>query len=291
MKRLRKIRSIPISAITVTNPRDRVSAPFKEIVHSIARVGLKRPITVSDDKRSGQYKLVCGQGRIEAFARLKAAEIPAIVTNLTTEDCILLSLVENIARRRHSPVELVGDIGRLAERYDASEVAAKLGMPLAYVKAVCHLLENAEEELIKALERRAITPTMAIEIARADTPQLQAALLELYKGEKRTINEIAKIRRLFQQRSLEQRRRGASKPAEREVTAAGLIRAYRRETDRQKAVAQKAELAQMRLLFIVNALRSLLKERMFASLLREEQLDKLPLPLLRQLALGPAEAR
>ena len=290
MKRIKKIRSIPISAITVTNPRDRLAAPFREIVHSIERVGLKKPITVSERKRSGRYELVCGQGRIEAFTKLKATDIPAILTNLATEDCILLSLVENIARRRHAPVELVGDIGRLAERYEAGEIAAKLGTPLPYVKAVSQLLESGEDELIKALERRAITPTMAIEIARADTPELQAALLELYKGEKRTVNEIAKIRRLFQLRRLQQRRRAASTPAEKEITAAGLVRAYRRETDRQKAVRQKAELAQMRLLFIVSALRTLLKERMFVSLLRDERLDKLPLPLLRQLAAAPAGA-
>ncbi|WLA85834.1 ParB/RepB/Spo0J family partition protein [Bradyrhizobium elkanii] len=200
--------SIPISAIRIVNPRDRFEEPFTEMVRSIARVGLKRPITVSDRDGSGEYELVCGQGRIEAFAKLKATEIPAIVTNLETEDCILLSLVENIARRQPSPVESVSDIGRLAESYDTGEIAAKLGVPAQYVKAVRYLLRNGHHNLIKALERRAVTPTMAFEIARANTPQLQAALLRLYKSEKRSVAEIAKIRKLFEQRKREASREG-----------------------------------------------------------------------------------
>jgi len=279
MKRARKIRSIPISAIKITNPRDRFEEPFIEMVRSIVRVGLKRPITVSDRDGLGQYELVCGQGRIEAFAKLKATEIPAIVTNVETEDCILLSLVENIARRQHSPVESVSDIGRLAESYDTSEIATKLGVPTQYVQAVRYLLRNGHHNLIKALERRAVTPTMAFEIARANTPQLQAALLKLYKGEKRSVAEIAKIRKLFEQQT-----RGTGKRVEKDVTPGGLVRVYRQEIDRHKTVTRKAELVQMRLVFIVNALRSLLDERMFVSLLRDEGLDKIPLPLLRKLS-------
>lgn len=85
MKRIRKIKSIPISAIEVINPRDRRPAPFKQLVASIAAVGLKKPITVSVHERPGRYELVCGQGRIEAFAALKAKEIPAILVDATTE--------------------------------------------------------------------------------------------------------------------------------------------------------------------------------------------------------------
>jgi ParB family chromosome partitioning protein len=279
MKRNRKIRSIPISAITVINPRDRRQAPFKELVTSIARVGLKRPITVSDRRGPDAYELVCGEGRIDAFVALKAREIPAFVTDLSTEDCILASLVENIARRRQSPIELVGDIGRLARQYSTDEIAEKLGVLPGYVKSVCHLLKNAEEHLIRALERKAITPSLALEIARADTPQQQAALLKLYSDGKHTINEIAKMRKL-----MAARRRAKCAPADQDVTPAALVRIYRQETDRQTVVARKADLTHMRLTFIVTALKTLLGQRMFVKLLREERLDRLPSPLLRRIS-------
>jgi hypothetical protein len=37
-------------------------------------------------------------------------------------------VIENIARRRHSPVELVRDIGRLAKTYKAADIAAQSGV-------------------------------------------------------------------------------------------------------------------------------------------------------------------
>ncbi len=281
MRRTHKIKEVPISAITIVNPRDRRESAFKEIVGSIKSVGLKRPITVSNHKGFGKYELVCGEGRIQAFSALMASEIPAILVDATTEECILMSLVENIARRKHTPVELVSDIKRLSKEYDANEIAAKLGATRSYVKIICYLLEHGEEHVIKSLERHAITPTLALQIARADTPELQAALLKICEQEPRSANEIAKLRQLF-----ERRRRSLTKfhgKAD-QITPADLVRAYRLETTRQKIVGRKADLTHMRLLFIVNALRALLKERMFVTLLREEGLERIPIPLLRRLS-------
>ena len=62
-----EIRMIPISAITVLNPRVRNKKIFNELVTSIAHLGLKKPITVSERSDQSGYDLVCGQGRLEAF--------------------------------------------------------------------------------------------------------------------------------------------------------------------------------------------------------------------------------
>ncbi len=97
---------IPISEIAILNPRSRNHVTFEAIVASIRAVGLKKPISVnrraeiSDDGR--RYDLICGQGRLEAFQALGEEAIPAIVSELTKEECLLRSLAENIARRRGS---------------------------------------------------------------------------------------------------------------------------------------------------------------------------------------------
>lgn len=287
MRRGHKIKAVSISAITVVNPRDRRKSAFDEVAASIERVGMKRPITVSNHKGFGKYELVCGEGRIKAFSALKESEIPAIMVDATTEECILMSLVENIARRKHTPVELVGDIRRLSREYNESEIAAKLGVSGSYVKAICYLLEHGEEHVIRSLEQRAITPTLALEIARAETPALQTALLETCERGPRSVNQIAKLRRLF-----ERRRRSLTKSDGKpdQITPADLVRAYRLETSRQKVVGRKADLTHMRLLFIASALKSLLKERMFVSLLREEGLERISLPLLRRISATPKGA-
>lgn len=109
------IAMISVSEITVLNPRARNKRVFQELVTSIANLGLKRPITVSR-RADGGYDLVCGQGRLEAFLALGQPTIPAVVLEVSEEDCFVMSLVENLARRQHSPLELVREIGALKGR-------------------------------------------------------------------------------------------------------------------------------------------------------------------------------
>ena len=76
-----QIEMIPISRITVLNPRARNKRQHREIVNNIEAIGLKRPITVSLRPGDGspRYDLVCGEGRLEAFQMLGQSEIPAVV--------------------------------------------------------------------------------------------------------------------------------------------------------------------------------------------------------------------
>lgn len=62
-----------------------------------------------------------------------------------------------------------------------------------------------------------------------------------------------------------------------------LIRQYMKETDRQKLMVKKAELANNRLIFLVNALRRLLTDEHFVPLLRAESLQTMPRPLAERI--------
>ena len=108
-----EIISIPIKTIEVLNPRARNKRIFEELVDSIAKVGLKRPITVRRAEVGNGYELVCGQGRKEAFEKLGQSMIPAMIVDATREECFVMSLVENLARRNLSPLELIREVGRL----------------------------------------------------------------------------------------------------------------------------------------------------------------------------------
>jgi ParB family transcriptional regulator, chromosome partitioning protein len=68
------------------------------------------------------------------------------------------------------------------------------------------------------------------------------------------------------------------------VTSESLVRAYKKEMERQQHQVRKAELAQNRLLFLVNALRSLLADKHFETLLRAERMPTMPRPLAERLA-------
>ena len=117
---------VPVHSVNVLNPRSRNRKVFNELVTSISHLGLKRPITVSRRAGTAVFDLVCGQGRLEAFIALGQKEIPAVILDVEEEDCFVMSLVENLARRQHSPLELVEEIGaskeaRILDRRDRAK--------------------------------------------------------------------------------------------------------------------------------------------------------------------------
>ena len=83
----------------------------------------------SSDTDPFKYDLVCGQGRIEAFVQLGQTEIPAMLIDAEESDCLVMSLVENCARRQHRAIDLLEDINTLRKRgYDDREIAEKIGV-------------------------------------------------------------------------------------------------------------------------------------------------------------------
>src|SRR5690242_115546 len=123
------IHQIAIDDIRIVNPRSRNEAVFQGIVANIHALGLKKPITVCR-RLPGEtplYDLVCGQGRLEAFRALGERTIPAIVIEANPETRFLMSLVENVARRQPSNLELLREIANLKSRgYSTEEIARKL---------------------------------------------------------------------------------------------------------------------------------------------------------------------
>jgi len=282
-----EIRMVPVDAITVLNPRVRNKRVFQELVTSIAHLGLKKPITVSQRPGKLRYDLVCGQGRLEAFVALGQPEIPAIVIDAAEDDCFVMSLVENLARRQHTPLELVRAIGSLRERgYSHSEIAAKVDFTREYVYAICYLLENGEEKLINAVERGVIPHSVAMEIAKAKEGEVQQALAQAYEERALPGNQVLAIRRIIEQRNTSGKgvhHRVSPRHAQRPVTSEALIRAYQRETERQQQLVKRASLTRNRLTFVANALKRLLANDHFVTLMRAEGFSTLPTALAERI--------
>jgi ParB family chromosome partitioning protein len=281
------VHDLPIASIAVLNPRVRHRKTFGELVESIAKLGLKKPITVrSRPDRSG-FDLVCGQGRLEAYIQLGQTTIPCLIVDATLNDCLVMSLVENLARRKHSPLELVREIGSLVERgYAPIEIARKTGFSLEYVSAICLRFANGEERLLSAMERGVIPPGIAIEIMRAKDEDVQRALAEAYETRALPGNQIVAIRRIIEARnslgrSLCNSPSGKSRASR--VTATALIRAYQDQTQRQRALARQSELAKKRLLIIFTTMKTLVKDEHFMTLLRAEDLETMPKQLVDRL--------
>lgn len=199
------VQLIPVDRISVVNPRARNRRIFKEIVDNIAELGLKRPITVSrhDQDDGPHYDLVCGEGRLQAYRVLGQREIPALVIEADNEDCLIKSLVENLARRQHRAIDLLQDIQGLKRRgYAEDEIARKTGLSVEYTRGVIRLLEHGEHRLLRAVESGHIPVSVAVEIADTDDAGTQQALQQAYEK-----NLLRGRKLLIAKRLIEQRRR------------------------------------------------------------------------------------
>ena len=275
-----KVEMIPIDKIIIVNPRDRNKKTFKEIVSNIAQIGLKRPITVTRRMEADGpfYDLVCGQGRVEAFVALGQTVVPALVVNANPEDCLVASLVENCARRQHRTLDLLHDIGGMKKRGDSvAEIARKTGLSTEYLHAIVNLLARGEERLLRAVEAGQIPFSVALQIAEAEDSDVQAALQQAYEQNLLRGKKLITAKKIVETR----RRRGRAirnpeHVSPRPVSSEALLQAFQEDTDRKRRLIRRAEAAKAQLTFITEAVRRLLSDDTFRSLLSEEGLASLP---------------
>ena len=284
----KKIEWIPIAEIRVVNPRSRNKIKFQLIVSSIEAVGLKKPITVSRraiEPDGTRYDLVCGQGRVEAMTALGQSAIPALITEASREERYLMSLVENIARRPPSNRDLVREVRSLLHRnYKTIEIARKLGMDRAYINAVVHLISNGEESLIEAVEAGRLPISVAAVIAGGDDHEVQQALADAYEKGTLRGDKLSAAKRMITQRIAKQREMGKANLTERTLTGKALVREYQHKIREQKGLIKKANTTKDQLLLLTSAIRKLLSDEHFVTLLRAENLANLPEQLAERLA-------
>jgi ParB family chromosome partitioning protein len=104
--------------------------------------------------------------------------------------------------------------------------------------------------------------------------------MEAYETGKIKGKKIAAIRRLLdlrlrQKKSVHDHGLGRKSHSQR-LSADDLLRVYQREADKQRLLARKADFTQARLLFIVEALKDLLADETFVTLLKAEGLATMP---------------
>jgi ParB family transcriptional regulator, chromosome partitioning protein len=277
-----EIRIVPIDKIRVVNPRTRNKIIFADIIKNISRVGLKKPITVSQRESTNgdcSYDLVCGQGRLEAFVALGAKEIPAFVISASKEDRLLMGLVENVARRRSTTVELIREVrNQKARGNTAEDIAKKLDLEPSYVHGILHLLDHGEERLVQEVEKGRVALTVAIRIANSKDEEIQRVLCEAYEDNTLRGEKLWAVRRMLEQRETHGKGvyLGGHRKSRPRPTKEALLKAYRQETQRQKLLVKRAELTESRLLVIVSALKQILQDENFVTLLRAEGLADIP---------------
>jgi len=276
----KQIESVPISEIRVVNPRARDKIKFHVIVANIEAVGLKRPITVAKramEPDGTQYDLVCGQGRMEALAALGEKTVPVLVVDVPREEQLLMSLVENIARRPPSNTDLIREVRDLTRRKcKPDEIARKLGLDRVYIYGIVHLIEHGEHALIAAAEAGRLPISVAVNIASGNDQEVNRALTEAYENGSLRGARLKMAKRIIAQRIARQRETGKANQAKRKLTGEAVVREYQHQLREQKNLVAKASAVKDKLLLLDSALRKLMADEHFLTLLRAEQLTDMP---------------
>lgn len=277
----REVRSIPLGQIDILNPRVRDQKDFSAIVANISNVGLKKPITVTPRPETDpqRYYLVCGQGRIEAFISLEQKEIPAFVIDASEEECMIMSLVENIARRQQQPMELFQTIAELKSRgYSNVQIGKKIGMSDPYVGGFVNLLENGEEGLIRAVANGNIPISVAMNIAGAGEKDAMEALQKGYESGQLRGAQFLKAKRIIAMRLRWGKKirlaKGCKTTAK--ITSNTLVKTIQQEAERQRFLVRESQRAKRQILFVESAMKKLRSDIGFVNLLRAVKLDSIP---------------
>lgn len=277
-----EIKNIPIDKITVVNSRDRNEKSYNSVKGNILRVGLKKPITVRPSQKEGMYELVCGEGRLNSFIDANQIKVPAIIRyDLSRQDAFIMSLVENMARRRHSIMDLMQGIKLLKEKdYNATEISRKIGIADSYVCEILKLLDLGEERLIAAVEKREIPVSIAVKIASSPGNE-QKALQQAYESGDLRGNKFLIAQRLIENRNVSGKTIRSSDKSRKKtdgpsLSARQMVQKFQTEIDRMKLVVEKAETTNSALSIIIESLFHLIKDENFTTLLRAEGLDTMP---------------
>lgn len=271
---------VPIDRVVVANPRTRNPRTFQTIVDNIAKIGLKRPITVTkrDEGDGAWFDLVCGQGRLEAYQALGEKMVPALIVTANPEDCLIASLVENCARRQHNAIDLLQDIGEMKKRgCTTKDIAAKTGLTTEYVSGVTRLLAQGEHRLLRSVHSRTIPLSVAVDISNSDDEGVQQALHEAYEKGLIKGKKLLAAKRLVELRKRRGKKTDGREPTnQKRMTTAQLVKTYEDDVARKRELIARARQVQDRLLLFVEALRRLSQNEQFLALIEDENLETLP---------------
>ena len=129
---------------------------LKSLASSISETGIIQPILVR--KNNSFYEIVAGERRWRAAQLAKIHEVPVLIKELTNEEVVKISIVENIQRVDLNPIEeansyhqLIRDFG-----YTQEKVSSSLGKSRSYIANSLRLL-SLPKSIIKFIEEGKLT--------------------------------------------------------------------------------------------------------------------------------------
>lgn len=113
---------------------------IQELAHSIKENGLIQPIIVRKSPVLG-YEILAGERRYRASIAAGLSEVPVIVKQLSDQDMMLHSIIENLQRENLNPIEEAKAYQSLIDKgFTHTEIAEKMGKSRPYITNLVRLL-------------------------------------------------------------------------------------------------------------------------------------------------------
>lgn len=165
---------------------------LEELAESIKQFGLLQPILVQD--RKSYYEIIAGERRWRAAKKAGLKEVPVIIKNLTDQEIVEISLIENIQREDLNPIEEAQAYKRLLTEFNLKqdEVADRVSKSRTAVTNSMRLLKLCDE-----VQQMIINGMISTGHARAligiEDPEEQYNIAQKIFDEKLSVRDVEKL--------------------------------------------------------------------------------------------------
>ena len=164
---------------------------IKELAQSIKENGLIQPIIVRQSPVIG-YEILAGERRYRASILAGLSEVPVIVKNLSDQDMMLHSIIENLQREDLNPVEEAKSYQSLIDKgFPHAEIAEKMGKSRPYITNLVRLL-SLPDDILTEVENGRLSQAHARLLIQLSN-QEQKKLLGRIQSEDLSVRQVERL--------------------------------------------------------------------------------------------------
>jgi ParB family chromosome partitioning protein len=165
---------------------------LEELAQSIRASGIIQPLVVR--RLGSRYQLIAGERRWRASQRAELMRVPVVLREVSDEQALELTLVENIQREDLNPIEQARAFDRLMEQFHLTqdEVASRTGKDRATVANSVRLL-SLEEPLLEWIEEGKITAGHGRALLAVEDRKLRNDLAVMASRGKLTVRQLERM--------------------------------------------------------------------------------------------------
>lgn len=165
---------------------------LQELADSIKQFGLLQPILVQD--RKDHYEIIAGERRWRAAKLADLKEVPVIIRNLTEQEIVEISLIENIQRENLNPIEEAQAYKKLLTEFNLKqdEVAERVSKSRTAVTNSMRLLKLCDEVQQMVIDEMISTGHARALLAIEDEEQ-QYTIAQRIFDEKMSVRDVEKL--------------------------------------------------------------------------------------------------